>query len=362
MKGIIIGGGIIGLTIARELSKKNIDITLIEKDTIGRGASWVAGGMLAPQAEGLKEGLFLDFCLEGRDIYESYIKELEYETGINVNYWKCGIFCPAFSDEEEEDLKENIKNYEKLGLSGFWVSQNEIKELYPNINENIIGGAFYPDDGQVDNRMMLNALVKSMLINNVEILEGYEVKEIEINSDKFESVVTDKGKIWGDFCVISAGAWSSEILKIPVFPLKGEMTAIEYPDLNFDRIFFSSKAYIIPRKDKSRVIIGATEENVGFKEGNTVKGILKLLNGLNETFLGLEEKRVIEFWYGYRPSTPDYLPILGKTDINGLYLATGHHRNGILLAPITAKVISDLIVNNNENIYLKEFNLSRFKV
>ncbi|WP_457622114.1 glycine oxidase ThiO [Persephonella sp.] len=359
MKGIIIGGGIIGLSIARSLLKEGYSLTIIDKDRIGRGASWAAGGMLAPQSEGLDKGAFLDLCIKSRDMYRVFIEEIEEETGVKTGYWESGIICPAFSDDEADMLKKKLDVYISEGLTGKWLNRKELEEIYSPLGSNVLGGVLYDKDGQVDSRAVLKALVASVKDLKAEVVENCKVISIEQKNGSFTGVKTEKGDIYGDFCVVCAGAWSGQLLSIPVYPIKGEMLAINQDVKRLNKIFYSRKAYIIPRKDKTRIVIGATEENVGFKDGNTVKGVKKLLDGLIETFPNMKNREIVEIWYGYRPATPDLLPVLGKTYVENLYIATGHYRNGILLAPITTKLLTDLIINGKENQYTEIFSYKR---
>jgi len=361
MKGVIIGGGIIGLTIGRELQKAGHDIVIVEICRAGRGASWAAGGMLAPQAEGLEPGTFLDFCLESRDMYETFVKTLEKETDMSLGYWKCGILCPAYSPEEEKELKEKMERYTELGLTAKWIDRKSMEGRYFSLGKDIKGGVLYPDDAQVDNRLLMVALEKYARHRGLHLMEFTEAQKIITENGRFTSVKTAKGVIEGDFCVIAAGAWSENLIKAHVFPIKGEMAAIDVQPKDIDRVFFGSRVYLIPRKDYKRLVLGATEEMVGFVDGNTVKGILQLFNGLKDTLPHMVNKNIQETWFGYRPATPDLLPVLGKTEVENLFIATGHHRNGILLAPITAKIMTDLIDKGIESHYLKEFSIDRFR-
>lgn len=359
MKGIIIGGGIIGLTIARYFSKAGYDIILIEKGTLGRAASWAAGGMLAPQAEGLT-GAMLDFCVESRDMYKTFVDELQADTGDDVGFWECGIISPAFSVEESEILKNRAYFYNKNGLKARWLEREQIEIMGYNIGKQIIGGVYYPDDKQVDSRLLINALIKYIKSSNVKVLE--RTNAIAINTDKrrFVSVKTDKGDIYGDFCIVAAGAWSGEVCDLKVFPVKGQMVSFRQNKGDLDKIFYSKKAYIIPRKHGNIVLVGATEENVSFKPENTVGGIFVLLKGLLETFPKFKDREFFDKWYGFRPATSDGMPIIGRMDFENLYVATGHYRNGILLAPITAKLLFDLIHRDTESHFLDIFSFSRF--
>ena len=359
MEIIIIGGGLIGLSIAFELIEKGINITVIDKDKIGRGASWVAGGMLAPQSEGL-EGEFLNFCLESRDLYEDFIKKIEDKTGKNTGYWKSGILKLAFSEKEKNKIKQDIERFNKLGLSSQWLDRKELEKIYKDLGDEIIGGALYEEDAQVDNRKLCCALA-DYIKQNAKVLENTKVLKIEEKNGKFNKVITNNGELKADLCILSAGAWSGEIMDIPVFPIKGEMLALDIEKNDIDRVLYSSRAYLIPRSDFHRLVVGATQENVGFKDGNTAYGTLKLLKGSIDTLKNLATKNIQELWFGYRPATPDELPILGESGIENLILATGHHRNGILLAPITAKIISEYIVSGEKSKYLDLFSLERFK-
>jgi glycine oxidase len=362
LKGIIIGGGIIGLSIARELNKLGYEITILEKNLLGRGASWAAGGMLAPQAEGLT-GNFLNFSVESREMYKDFVQQIEKETGHEVSYYECGIVCPAFSEKEMENLSKRVDFYNKLGLESKILTRQEIIDMGIKISNFVIGGAFFPQDKQVDNRKLVISLVKYAKNSNITVKEFTEVKFIEADNGIFQRVITNNGAFEADFCILAAGAWSGEIEPIKVFPIKGQMLSFKTKIKNeISKILYSSRAYIIPRKDSNLVVVGATQENVFFKEGNTVSGIFLLLKGLLETLPSTKDYEITEIWYGFRPATPDGLPILGKSEIKNLYYATGHYRNGILLAPITAKLITQLIHKEEESPYLKMFDFSRFYI
>ena len=358
MNVIIIGGGVIGLSIAYKLIKLDINVTIFDKDRLGRGASWVAGGMIAPQAEGLEEGDFLNLCLESRDMFPQFIQEIESDTGLETGYWQCGILKLAFSEEEKEKIKKDIERFQELGLRAQWLEREDI-EKEVKIGEEVLGGALYPDDAQVDNRKLVIAL-EEFVKRHAKVYEFEPVEEILTENGKFKAVKTKNYTLGGDVCIISAGAWSGKF-NIPVFPVKGEMAAVDVEKQDINRVFYSSRAYLIPRKNYNRLVIGATQENIGFKDGNTVKGTLFLLKGLTDTIPHLKENNIQELWYGYRPATDDELPVLGEGNIKNLIYATGHHRNGILLAPITAEIISKYIYARKESKYFKVFSPLRFE-
>lgn len=222
MKGIIVGGGIIGLSLARAFYKLGYDITIIEKGFLGRGASWAAGGMLAPQAEGLT-GLMLDFCLESRQIYKDFVDSVMADTGDDVGFWECGIIYPVFSEEEAEVIKRRVANYNRIGLKAEWFTRDELENAGYILGRQILGAAYYPDDKQVDNRLLTSALIKYIKSSRINTMERTTALAINTDKGKFKSVKTDKGDIEGDFCIISAGAWSGQICNTKVFPIKGQM-------------------------------------------------------------------------------------------------------------------------------------------
>jgi len=361
MEVVIIGGGIIGLSLAFELINRGVSVKIVEKDRIGRGASWVAGGMLAPQSEGLEEGVFLDFCLESRSMYPSFVKSVEEKTNVDTGYWECGILKLAFNKEELEQIKKDVDRFKSLGLKAQFLTKKEIKSVYPSIGDEVLGGALYEEDAQVDNRKLCEALAK-FSYENAKVFENAKVEKIESKNGKFFKVKTEAGDIFGDVCVVCAGAWSGQLSDLPVYPLKGEMLAVDVEKQDINRVLYSSRAYLIPRKDYHRLVVGATQEDVGFKEGNTVYGTCWLLKGAMDTLKNLKDKNIQELWYGYRPATPDELPILGEGKTKNLIFATGHHRNGILLAPITAKVIADYILKEEKSKYIDAFSYDRFSV
>lgn len=360
MKGVIVGGGIIGLSLARAFYKLGYQITLIEKNFLGRGASWAAGGMLAPQAEGLT-GLMLDFCVESREMYKDFVEGVMADTGDDVGFWECGIICPAFSAEDAEVLKKRVFYYNRLGLKAEWYERQELEKAGYILGKQVLGAAYYPDDKQVDNRLLTSALIKYVKTSGIEILDRTKALSINTDRGRFVSVKTDKGDIGGDFCIVAAGAWSGEIYNVKVFPIKGQMVAFRQLKGEINKIFYSKKAYIIPRKNSDIVLVGATQENVSFKSENTVGGIFTLLKGLLETFPHLKDREFIDRWYSFRPATPDGMPVIGKTEIENMYLATGHYRNGILLTPITVKLMVNLIHGGEDSKYLEAFTPFRFK-
>lgn len=353
---LIIGGGIIGISIAIELKLRGAKVTVISRD-FQQIATNAAAGMLAPQAEAIPPGKMLDLSLKSRALYPEWVKKIESISGLETSYWPCGILAPVYAVKERE-------NYVLPNLNYQWLNQVAIHQYQPGLSSEVIGGWFYPEDGQVDNRYLYQSIIAAAQELKVEVKSGF-VTEIIRKKGKVQSLKTSIGEIEAEHYVLATGAWSQELLPIPVFPTKGQMLSLKIPsevsreNLYLQQVLYGNKSYIVPRKD-GRIIIGATCENIGFVDGNTAAGIQQLLGNAIRLYPLLRDYQILEFWWGFRPNTPDEMPILGKSHYSNLTLATGHYRNGILLAPVTGMLIADLIWNNQSDPLLKAFNYSRF--
>ena len=353
---LIIGGGIIGLSIAIELKLRGAKVTVINRD-FPQIATNAAAGMLAPQAEAIPPGKMLDLCLKSRALYPEWVKKIESISGLETGYWPCGILTPVYTLKDRE-------NYALPNLNYQWLNQAAIHQYQPGLNPEVIGGWLYLQDGQVDSRYLYQSIIAAAKELKIEIQSGF-VTEIIRKKGKIKSLKTSIGELESEHYVLATGAWSQELLPIPVFPTKGQMLSLKIPsnvsteNLPLQQVLFGNKTYIVPRKD-GRIIIGATCENIGFVDGNTAAGIQQLLGNAIRLYPVLRDYEILEFWWGFRPNTPDEMPILGKSNYDNLTLATGHYRNGILLAPITGMLIADLIWNNQSDPLLTAFNYSRF--
>ncbi|MEB3343247.1 glycine oxidase ThiO [Okeania sp.] len=353
---LIIGGGIIGLSIAIELKLRGAKVTVISRD-FQQTATDAAAGMLAPQAEAIPPGKMLELCLKSRTLYPEWVKKIESISGLETGYWDCGILAPVYAAKER-------KNYALPNLNYRWLNQVAIHQYQSGLSPEVIGGWFYPEDGQVDNRYLYKSIMAAAKELKIDIIQGF-VKEIICQKGKINNLKTSKGELEAEHYILATGAWSQELLPIPIFPTKGQMLSLKIPsdisieNLPLQHVLFGKETYIVPRQD-GRIIIGATCENVGFIDGNTAAGIKQLLENAIRLYPVLRDYEILEFWWGFRPNTPDEMPILGKSNYDNLTLATGHYRNGILLAPITALLIADLIGNNQSDSLLAAFNYSRF--
>ena len=350
---IIIGGGIVGLAIAVDLKLRGASVTVLSRD-FQEAASHAAAGMLAPQAEAIPPGSMLDLCLQSRELYPEWIGKLEQLTGVETGYWPCGILAPQYE----------LPPSPKTDSTAMWLDKVAIQCYQPGLGKDIVGGWWYPEDGQVDNRALLKSLLSAARALGVDLKEGVAVEAIQVQGGKVSCVRTAQGKFHGAKYVLATGSWSNQLLPLPVRPVKGQMLSLRMPNLEHQplplgRVIFAGQTYLVPRRD-GRLLVGATSEEVGWTPYNTPSGINSLLQRAINLYPELGNGRIEEFWWGFRPGTPDELPILGTGPWENLILGTGHYRNGILLAPITASLLTDLILQNKSDPLLAHFRYDRF--
>jgi thiazole synthase len=369
---LIIGGGIIGLAIAIELKLRGISVTVLSRD-FHAAASHAAAGMLAPQAEEIPASPMLDLCLRSRLLYPEWTRKLEELSGEPTGYWPCGILAPIYKNQGlGEFVITPSSDIPSLDCPAEWLDQDAINLCQPGLSSEVVGGWWYPEDAQVDNRALVRALWTAAESLGVDVRDGVTVEGIQQHQRSVVGVQTSAGVNRAEHYVLATGAWSNELLPIPVCPKKGQMLAVRVPDINYSnlplqRVLYGSDIYIVPRREsrsetlrERRIVIGATSESVGFTPYNTPAGIQALLERAIRLYPQLQHYPIQEFWWGFRPATPDELPILGSSPCQNLTLATGHYRNGILLAPITAVLIADLISEQKSDPLLNHFNYSRF--
>lgn len=355
---LILGGGIVGLAIAIELKLKGASVTILSRD-FQQAATHAAAGMLAPEAEALSSGSMLDLCLWSRSLYPDWIHKLEAIAGCDTGYWNCGILAPLYEVSEEIGV-----NGEKSGGSPSfrWLDQTAIHQQQPGLSSEVMGGWWFPEDAQVDNRALAQALQVAAQDLGVNLCEGVTVQAIQKQNQQVTGIETSEGNCQAGHYILATGAWSSELMPVPVYPRKGQMLAVKAPvgaESPLQQVLYGSHIYIVPRRD-GRIIIGATSEDVGFLPYNTAAGVQTLLAEAIRLFQPLRDLPLQECWWGFRPATPDELPILGSSPWKNLTYATGHYRNGILLAPVTALLIANLALHQQSDPLLTHFHFSRF--
>jgi len=358
---LIIGGGLMGLAIAYELAHKGLAVEILSRRR-SEAAGFVAAGMLAPYAEGLT-GELLKLSQLSLNRTPEWIKRIESDSGIHCGLKNCGTIVP-FASTEESDAHECACFGQKL-------NRKELESEVPGIAAKWETALLFHQDGQIDNRrQLMRALEKACVQLGVHFQEGVEILEVLHNEKDFKGVIirNAEGKITqlvGKGAVLCGGAWSNQIFSsIPIFPVKGQMMSLQGPKETLKRIVYGPGTYMVPRED-GLIVIGATsEKNAGFQEGLTPFGQKQLHRGIDELLPKANQWPQMERWWGFRPCTPDRNPLLGPYLLNGLWIATGHYRNGVLLAAITAELLAKCILKTEltieETRLLKKFTCNRF--
>ena len=363
---LVIGGGVIGLSIARELHRKGVGtITILERGSVGREASYAAAGMLAPNTENDTHDDFYDLCAASCSMYPAFAAELLAETGVAIELERSGTLYLSFNEGDSNVLNRRYLWQREAGVAVEHLSAEETLELEPFVSPAIRESLFYPDDWQVENRKLLIALRRYAELNGIEIREQTEVGSLVTENGKVVCAKTDGETFFASATVLATGAWTSFIkidevpVPVDVKPIRGQMISFHPPKKMFSKVVFSRRGYIVPRMD-GRVLSGATVEDAGFDRTPTEAGMVQLLTATDEIAPSLAGFNVVERWAGLRPFAVDGLPVLGEVpDIGNLFVATAHFRNGILLAPITAKVISEKIVDGTSWKYLDVFGIDK---
>jgi glycine oxidase ThiO len=355
--GLVIGGGAMGLSIAIALAQQGLQVTILSRD-FAQAALQAAAGMLAPQAEVLPAGPLQTLCLASRALYPDWIAKLECLTGLEGGYWPCGILAPAFA----ADLGTTHTLPTEPGAYGSrWLEPEVMQHQQPGLSSHLVGGWWYPQDAQVDNRALAKLLRVAVQELGITLLEGVTVTQINRAQGRVMGIDTTAGPQQAGVYVVTAGAWTADLTNLSVFPRKGQMLAVQgdpHHPLALRQVIFGNGIYLVPRRD-GRIIIGATSEDVGFAAYNTPDGVQMLLNRAIALYPPVGDLPILEFWWGFRPTVTDLAPVLGQGPEQNLYLATGHYRNGILLAPITAKLVADLIVSGGQDPLLQAFSWQR---
>ena len=361
---VIVGGGVIGLSIARSMALRGVrNICVIERQECGTEASFAAAGMLAPQAEADNPDEFFQLLCRSRDLYPDWASTLKAETGIDIELDLTGTICLSFNEDEEQELRQRFEWQSKAGLSAERLTTAEVRRLEPQISASVTGALLFPRDVQVENRRLLAALATSVQVLGVSVMNETNVEEVVVSAGHVSGVQTNKGLIQSPTVVIAAGAWSdlTGAMKFPVEPVRGQMVCLSAKPQLTRHVIYSPRGYLVPRQD-GRLIAGSTTERVGYLKMVTAGGVKSILMNASEISPAIERLPLVTSWAGLRPRAPDGLPLLGPCDeIEGLIYATGHYRNGILLAPLTGELIAETVVDGRISGELATFSPNRFR-
>ncbi len=365
---LIIGGGVIGLSLARELNKQGVKrISVIEKGRCGEEASWAAGGMLGPQAESNDGGIFFDFCSASRDLYPQLAADLIDETGIDIELEQSGTMYLAFTDADVKELNERFEWQRRAGLAVERLSAEDARRAEPFISPDVREALYFRNDWQVENRRLLLALKTYAERNHFDIRESTHVEALMVENGRVCGVETGRDIIRADKTIVATGAWTSLIkvgdadLPLRIEPVRGQIITFQTAKRLFQRVIYSRRGYVVPRTD-GRLLAGSTSENVGFDKNVTKDAAAGLRDIACEIAPSIAGLAVTDHWAGLRPVASDELPVIGEfSGIRDLVVATAHYRNGILLAPMTAKVVCEHVHSGGTSKFLAAFGPDRFR-
>ncbi|SER85586.1 glycine oxidase [Gracilibacillus ureilyticus] len=359
---IVVGGGVIGCSVAYQLSKRGYRVLLIEGDAIGSGASSAAAGMLGAQLEFSSDSILFQFARESRALFPELSKELKEVSGIDTGFIQKGVMKLASTEQQLIKLRE-IANFQRsAGESAIILSQKAVSLKERELAGDFLGGLFLPDDGQVSAPLLTKAFAKGAQENGAVLLENTPVTELLEQKNGLNGVKTTDSLFYCDQLVIATGSDSKWLpVDVSITPVKGECVSVRPDQPLIESTIYADGCYLVPKFD-GRIIIGATSLPGMTDKRVRVKGVHHLLTRAQQILPALEYAQLEHFWAGIRPQTADGFPYIGKVPgKQGIYAATGHYRNGILLSPLTGIMMADLLEGKADKKYVTGFALDRKK-
>jgi glycine oxidase len=361
---LIVGGGVIGASIAWELAGEKLRVGIIERQQPGLEASWAAAGMLSVAPESPDAIPLVPLAKASLDLYPEFVAKVEEESGHKAGLRRDGALLALFLPAVERELSTILAVHHGLGFATEAIRVEEARRMEPALNPAMRAAAWLPFEGSVDSRALTAAVLLAAQKRGVEIfvrLGG--VTAIQIEKNRCTGVRTGQEEFPARSVIIAAGCFSCGIPEIaryaPTIPVRGQMVALASESVKLGRMVRSEKGYLVPQAN-GRILAGTTSEHTGFEKRVTPSGIQQILAAAVEIAPELAQASVVETWSGLRPDTPDHLPCLGPTDVDGLLIAAGHYRNGILLAPITARLMREWITKQRTSLDLAAFSPMRF--
>jgi glycine oxidase len=342
----IAGGGLIGASIALELAEAGLSVALFDAREPGREASWASAGMISTAPENADMIPFVPMSLASVALYPDFIRNVEDLSSINVGYQKNGALDVLLDGDVEQELSTIIALQHGVGLKAQALNGEQAHKMEPSLTDETQAVIFREDEAALDTRALIDATLKAAARKSVEIFAGNGAKALWKTGSRCKGLLLEKGQVEAKWTIIAAGCFSARIEGVapyaPVFPAKGQIIALRCESVELQHILWLEHKYLVPRKD-GRIIAGSTIERTGFEHDVTAGGVQLILREVMKMVPALENARIEETWAGLRPDSPDHLPIIGPTDLEDLLIATGHFRSGILLAPITARLIREWV-------------------
>jgi len=361
---IIVGGGVIGCAIAYYLTDAGVRVTIVERGEIGGEASGASAGILAPLELTVEQGPLLDLCLASMPFHPSLAETLREQTDIDVEYLRSGILRVALSDADAADMRALVER-QPLGGEMEWVDAEALRRLEPRLAA-ARGGVYSPHLHQVDAHRLTQALAQAAVAGGATLRQGVVVTGFVTNGSRVSGVRTDDGRMTAGHVILAAGCWTAALgrrlgVALPVRPMRGQMLAFPNFSSPLRHILFDQDGDYLAPKANGFLFVGSTVEDVGFRKNTTVKGLAGLRRMAATLVPSLAYAEVASDWAGLRPGSPDDLPILGPVPgWEGLSVASGHFRKGILLAPITGRLMAQWLTQGKSEISLEPFSAARF--
>ena len=365
---IVVGAGVIGLSCAWRAAARGARVCVLERGDPAAGATGVAAGMLAPVGEASwGEEQMLALNTESLRRWTGFASELESEAGSEIGFAPNGALHVALDRDEAEELRRRHDLHDRLGLETEWLTGGACRRLEPGLATAVRAGAFAPGEASVDPRRVVAALLAACERHAVEVHSGAEVVAAERSNDEWRVRCADGRTFAAVRIVLAAGCWSGRVgwlppeARPPVRPVKGEILTLRGPaeDPVCRRIVAGERVYLVPRQD-GRLVVGATVEERGFDTMLTAGGVHELLREGYRLVPEVAELEFVEASVGLRPGTPDNAPLIGPGEVDGLVVATGHFRNGVLQAPLTAECVAALLAGETPRFDLAPFSPGRF--
>ncbi len=343
---VIAGGGLIGCALAAELARRGRSVIVVEKAEPGAEASGAAAGMLSPQSDARSRDAFFDLAFESYGLFPAWTQELSDETGVEVGYRRTGLLLCRDEEDAGAGSDDALAWQRAAGLSVERLSREALaRAAGGRLSARVQSAIWFPEEGAVDPRSLTQAAWRAAVRRGAEVRTGTSVRSFRIEGDVCRGLDTDSGPIEADATVDAAGAWAAFPgqlpLTLPVEPVRGQIVELS-PSVPLDTIVAAGDVYVVPRPGGT-ALVGSTLEHVGFRKAVTPEALERLRAAAVRLVPDLASARLVTSWSGLRPGTPDGWPILGHSPVRGLFFAAGHFRNGILLAPVTARCLADLL-------------------
>lgn len=367
---VVVGGGVIGLAIARALALRGVtNVILIERARLGAEASSAAAGILGPQAEANQADEFFQLACQSRDLYPTFSAALREESGIDIELDQTGTLYLALTEQDEAEIAHRYEWQTRAGYEVEPLTGEEARMFEPCISAATRSALRFPREMQVENRRLVAALASANEQLGVRLVPNCDVRSLRTERGRVVAVETSLGPVNTPTAIIAAGAWSSFIsvadISLPpvrIEPVRGQMLCFETNPRLARHVIYSPRGYLVPRSD-GRFLGGSTSEQAGFDKQVTAAGVRALTEQSIEMVPGLSEVPLIDSWAGLRPHAADDWPVLGKSGgVEGLIYATGHYRNGILLAPVTGDLIAATVVSGRPASLMEPFTPDRFRL